>query len=123
MILTPNGLAALFGRLTDPTERETYASLISYVGSLPPGDELFRLTELQGLPSLIGMRIPDALMQFLAELREQTNAAAENHAKMDSRLVKLPSEIAAGVGPTEIATRLAMKTTAARARTFFVGGI
>jgi hypothetical protein len=54
VIRTPNGLAALFGRLTDPTDRETYASLISFVDSLPPGDELSRLVELLGLLSLLG---------------------------------------------------------------------
>jgi hypothetical protein len=56
VIRTPNGLAALFGRLTDPTDRETYASLISFVDSLPPGDELSRLVELLGLLSLLGQR-------------------------------------------------------------------
>jgi hypothetical protein len=100
---TPNALAGLAGRLTDPQDRETYAALISYVNSLPPGDELFRLMQLLGLLSLVGQRVPDALAEFLAELREQTKAAGNYHAQVDKRLAYLPQEIAAGIDVGAIA--------------------
>jgi hypothetical protein len=100
---TPNGLAGLAARLTDPRDRETYAALISYVNSLPPGDELFRLVQLLGLFSLVGQCVPDALAEFLVELREQTKAAGNYHAQVDERLEHLPQEIAAGVDVGAIA--------------------
>jgi hypothetical protein len=100
---TPNELGVLAGRLTDPQDRETYAALISYVNSLPPADELFRLVQLLGLLSLVGQRVPDALAEFLAELREQTKAAGNYHAQVDKRLAHLPQEIAAGVDAGAIA--------------------
>ncbi len=103
MTRTPNGLAALFGRLTDPQDRETYAALISFVDSLPPGDELFRIVELLGLLSLVGQRVPAAFGEFLAELRSQTQAAKVYHGQIDARLAGLPSEIAAGVDVAGVA--------------------
>jgi hypothetical protein len=103
VIRTPNGLAALFGRLTDPTDRETYASLISFVEALPENDELFRIVELLGLLSLVGQRVPVALAELLAELRGQAKAAAHYHGQVDARLAILPQEIAAGVDPGAIA--------------------
>ena len=103
---TSNGLAALFGRLTDPTDRETYAGLISFVDALPENDELFRIVELLGLLSLVGQRVPDALAELLAELRGQSKAAADYHGQVDARLAALPSEIAAGVDPGAIANAM-----------------
>jgi hypothetical protein len=103
VIRTPNGLAALIGRLTDPTDRETYAGLISFVESLPPGDELFRIVELLGLLSLLGQRVPGALGELLSELRSQTKAAADYHGQLDTRLAALPQEIAAGVDVAGVA--------------------
>jgi hypothetical protein len=94
------------GRLIDPQDRETYAALVSYVNSLPPGDELIRLMELLGLLSLVGQRVPDALAELLAELRGQSKAAADYHAQVDARLAALPSEIAAGVDPKVIAEQM-----------------
>jgi hypothetical protein len=102
-VTTPSSIVSLAGQLTDPQDRETYAALISYLNSLPPGDELFRLVELLGLLSLVGQRVPDALGEFLAELRAQTKAAGEYHGQVDARLARLPQEIAAGVDPTAIA--------------------
>jgi hypothetical protein len=106
---TPNALAGLAGRLTDPQDRETYAALISYVNSLPPGDELSRLVQLLGLLSVIGQRVPDALAEFFAELREQTKAAGNYHAQVDELLAHLPQEIAAGVDPGAIAKAMSEK--------------
>lgn len=91
------------GRLIDPQDRETYAALVSYVNSLPPGDELIRLMELLGLLSLVGQRVPDALAELLAELRGQSKSAADYHGQVDARLAALPREIAAGVDPKAIA--------------------
>jgi hypothetical protein len=101
-----NGIVSLAERLTDPTDRETYAHLISYVHSLPPGDELRRLVELLGLVSLIGQRIPGAAAELLAEMRAQAKAAVDYHAQVDSRLAGLPGEICAGVDVDEIAKSL-----------------
>ena len=104
MIATkPDALSSLAGRLTEPQDRETYAALISYVNSLPPGDELFKVVQLLGLLSLLGQRLPDALAEFLAELRAQTKAAGNYHDKLDERLASLPNEIAQGVDPSAIA--------------------
>ncbi len=94
------------GRLIDPQDRETYAALVSYVNSLPPGDELIRLMELLGLLSLMGQRVPDALADLLAELRAQAKAAGDYHAQVDARLADLPKEIAAGVDPKTIAEQM-----------------
>ena len=91
------------GRLIDPQDRETYAALVSYVNSLPPGDELIRLMEMLGLLSAVGQRIPDALGEFLQELRDQTKAVATYHGQVDARLAALPQEIASGVDPAAIA--------------------
>ena len=102
----PNALAGLLGRLTDPQDRETYAALISFVGSLPEGDELFRIVELLGLLSLVGQRVPDALAEFLAELRAQTKVAETYRAQVDARLAKLPGEFAAGIDPAAIAREM-----------------
>jgi len=96
-------ITTLAGRLSDPQDRETYAALISYVNSLPPGDELIRLVELLGLVSLVGQRVPDALVELLAELRSQTKAAADYHGQVDARLAALPKEIAAGVDVAGVA--------------------
>ena len=103
MIRNSNGLAALFGRLTDPKDRETYAALISFVDSLPEGDELFRLVELLGLLSLVGQRVPMRSASFFTELRAQTKATANCHGQMDARLAALPQEIAAGVDVARLA--------------------
>ena len=100
-------LAGLAARLTTPEDRETYAALISYFDSLPPGDELFRLVQLLGLLSLLGQRVPDAITDLLTELREQTAVAADYHAQLDRRLASLPSEIAAGVDAGAIAQGMA----------------
>ena len=96
----------LAGRLIDPQDRETYAALVSYVNSLPPGDELIRLMELLGLLSQMGQRVPDALAELLIELRRQSRAAADYHGQVDARLAALPSEIAAGVDPGAIANAM-----------------
>jgi hypothetical protein len=104
MIATrPDALSSLAGRLTEPQDRETYAALISYVNSLPPGDELFKVVQLLGLLSLLGQRLPDALAEFLVELRAQTKSAGSYHHKLDERLARLPNEIAQGVDPSAIA--------------------
>ena len=87
----------LASRLTDPIDRETYAALMSYLNSLPPGDELVRMAELFGLLSLLAQRVPDALADAMTELRELTDAARDYHAKIDERLANLPKEIAEGV--------------------------
>jgi hypothetical protein len=96
----------LAGRLTNKQDRETYAALISYVNSLPPGDEFVRLAEMLGLLSLVGQRVPDALGEFLAELRAQTKAAATYHSQVDARLAALPQEIAAGVDIAGVANSM-----------------
>jgi len=98
-----DGLADLSTRLTDPGDRETYATLISYFHSLPPRDELFRLAELLGFLSLLGQRIPDALRESLEILRQQSQSAALYHQELDARLARLPAEIAKGVDPEELA--------------------
>jgi hypothetical protein len=99
----PDALTSLADRLTDPQDRATYAALISYFDSLPPGDDLLRLAELFGLLSLLGQRLSDVLGEFLAELRAQTRASADYHAEVDGRLARLPDAIAAGVDPDAIA--------------------
>jgi hypothetical protein len=101
--VSTSSVIGLAGRLIDPQDRETYAALVSYVNSLPPGDELIRLLEILGLLSAVGQRIPDAAGELLAELRSQTKAAETYHGQVDTRLAKLPSEIAAGVDPKVIA--------------------
>jgi uncharacterized phage infection (PIP) family protein YhgE len=98
---TPDTLANLAARLT-PADRESYAALISYRDSLPPGDEFARLMELVGLLSLLGQRIPDAAVELLTELRSQTKTAAAFHSQITERLAGLPGEIAKGVDAAEI---------------------
>jgi hypothetical protein len=73
---------------------------------LPPGDEFRQLIEMLGLLSLLGQRLPDALGEFLAELRAQTKATAQYHGQVDARLAALPSEIAAGVDPATVANSM-----------------
>jgi hypothetical protein len=99
-------IAGLAGRLTETQDRERYAALISYLNSLPPGDEFRKLAELLGLLSLLGQRIPDALAELLNELRTQVTAANKYHAQVDVRLASLPDEIAAGVDIDTMANSL-----------------
>lgn len=103
---TPNVIAGLAARLDNTQDRETYAALVSYINELPPGDEFRQLMEMLGLVSLVGQRLPDALAEFLAELRSQTKAAADYHGQVDARLAALPREIAAGVDPKSIAQQM-----------------
>ena len=98
-----NALAGLAGRLTDPEDRERYAAIVLYLQALPPEDEFRHLAELLGLLSLAGQRVPEALAEFLSELRTQTKATAAYYGQVDSRLAGLPQEIAAGVDPVVIA--------------------
>jgi len=99
---TPNAIAGLAARLTDSQDREAYAALVSYINELPPGDEFRQLTELLGLLSLVGQRVPDALAELLQELRTQTTAAKEYHRQVDARLASLPSAITSGIDLTGI---------------------
>lgn len=96
-------LTGLAARLTKPEDRETYAALLSYFHSLPDHDELFHIVELLGLLSLLGQRLPEALSEFLAELRAQTEASSDYHCILDKRLAGLPQEIVAGVNMAAIA--------------------
>jgi hypothetical protein len=100
--LPVHNLASLAGRLTDTKDRETYAALMSYLNSLPPGDELVRMAELFGLLSVLGQRVPAALAEAMTELRELTTATGDYHAKVDDRLAKLPGEITEGVNVDKI---------------------
>ena len=100
-------IAGLAGRLKETQDRERYAALISYLNTLPPGDEFRKLAELLGLLSLLGQRKPDALAEFLNELRTQAAAASKYHAQVDFRLSSLPDEIAAGVDIDTMAKSLA----------------
>jgi hypothetical protein len=101
----PASWANLAARLT-PADRESYAELISYRDSLPPGDEFARLMELVGLLSLLGQRIPDAAVELLAELRSQTKNAAAFHSQIGERLAGLPREIAKGIDAGEMVLKL-----------------
>jgi hypothetical protein len=105
--VTRSALADLVARLTEPKDRDTYAALISYFDSLPPGDELFQLAQLLGLLSLLGQRVPDAVAELLIEVRDQTAAAAEYQAQVDALLASLPQEIADGVDAGAIAQAMA----------------
>ena len=100
---TANDIAGLASRLTDTRDRETYAELMCYLNSLPPGDEFRRLAELLGLLSLVGQRLPDAFAEYLAELRQLTGTAGEYYSRVDERLAGLPQEIASGVDARAIA--------------------
>ncbi len=95
----PNVIASLADRLTNTQDRETYSALMCYLNRLPPGDEFRQLAELLGLLSLLGQRIPDALVEFLEEFRLKTKAEAEYCAKVEARLANLPKEIADGIDP------------------------
>ncbi len=101
-----SALQSLAARLTDQEDREAYAGLISYFDSLPPNDELFHLVQLLGLLSLLGQRVPEALAELLAELREQTKLSAEYRTRVEARLKNLPQEIAEGVGADTLAKTL-----------------
>jgi hypothetical protein len=96
-------MARLAGRLEQTQDREAYAALMTYLSSLPPGDELRRVAELMGLLSLLGQRLPDALAAALAELRELTERAGDYYGEIDARLAGLPAEIATGVDVSKVA--------------------
>jgi hypothetical protein len=68
---------------------------------------LFRLAQLLGLLSLLGQRVPDAITEFLTEVRDQTVATAEYHAQLDRRLASLPQDITEGVDIGAIAKGMA----------------
>ena len=93
-------LAALGGRLAVSEDQAAYARLVSYISSLPAADEFRQLTELLGLLTLIGERIPVAAVELVAEIRAQTETAAEYHAAIEARLASLPSAITAGIDIT-----------------------
>ncbi len=100
-------LGTLAARLTDTQDRETYAELMSYLNSLPPGDELSRVAELFGFVTLLGERVPAALADAMTELRELAMTSADYHAQVEERLAKLPAEIIEGVKPDKIAKDMA----------------
>lgn len=104
---SPRALAGLAARLTDPQDRETYAGLISFIDSLPENDELFRLAQLLGLVSLVAERMPDAMADFLATIRQETKTTADYRSRLEERLARLPDEFAAGVDPAAIANAMA----------------
>ncbi len=93
-------LAALGGRLAVSEDQAAYARLVSYISSLPAADEFRQLTELLGLLTLIGERIPVAAVELVAEIRAQTETAAEYHAAIEGRLASLPYAITAGIDIT-----------------------
>jgi hypothetical protein len=98
-----DSMARLAGRLPQTQDREAYAALMTYLSSLPPGDELRRVAELMGLLSLLGQRLPDALAAAITELRELTERAGDYYGEIDARLAGLPAEIAAGVDVSKVA--------------------
>ena len=98
-----DSMARLAGSLPQPQDREAYAALMTYLNSLPPGDELRRVAELMGLLSLLGQRLPDALAAAITELRELTERAGDYYGEIDARLSGLPAEIAAGVDVSKVA--------------------
>jgi hypothetical protein len=110
----PDALSSLAGRLPDPQDREWFASLVSYVDSLPPNDEFVKIAQLFGFLTLIGRELPEHLAQERGQLREllvkaradflqQIKTNASYHDKLTERLNKLPEEIAEGVKPDAIA--------------------
>jgi hypothetical protein len=102
-----SSLKSLAARLTEPSDREAYAALVSYVNSLPPGDELSRLAEMLGLVSLLSQRIPDAIGELLVELRHEKVSVRLYGEAVDSRLANLPHEMACGVDVGAVAAELA----------------
>jgi hypothetical protein len=99
-------LIGLADRLTAPTDKETYAALLSYFDSLPADDDMLKLAQLLGFVTLIGSQLPGALNDLLKEIRAQEASAAEYHERIDTRLAKLPEEIAEGVDPEDLADAL-----------------
>ena len=106
MSITQDSLSSLAAQLTDSQDRETYAALIAYFRSLPPNDELFHLAQLLGFLSLLGQRLPQALGDFLIELRAERKSTNEYYALVQERLVRLPQEIVAGVDWTALSQAL-----------------
>ncbi len=102
-LATSNALAGLAGRLTDLEDRERYAAIVLYLQALPPEDEFRHLAELMGLLSLLGQRLPDALADAMAELRQLTDRAGAYYGEIDERLAGLPGAITAGVDVGRIA--------------------
>jgi hypothetical protein len=99
-------LVGLVDRLTAPTDKETYAALLSYFDSLPADDDMLKLAQLLGFVTLIGSQLPGALNDLLGEMRAQEASAAKYHERIDARLAKLPEEIAEGVDPEDLADAL-----------------
>jgi hypothetical protein len=99
-------IARLASSLPQTQDREAYAALMTYLSSLPPGDELRRMAEMLGLLSLVGQRLPDALAAAITELRELTERAGDYYGEIDARLAGLPAEIAAGVDVNKVATEM-----------------
>ncbi len=112
MTTTPDALAGLAARLTDPTDRETYAALLLYRDSLPPGDEVRQMLHLFGLLSLLGQRVPAALADAMTELRELNNSASDYHDKINQRLANLPGEIADGLNVEKMGEAFRQQFTA-----------
>lgn len=91
------GLASLSDRLAVAEDRAAFARLVSYISGLPASDEFRQLTEMLGLLTLIGERIPVASAELVAEMRSQASTVAEYHSALESRLAALPVSIATGI--------------------------
>lgn len=101
-VASNKGLAVLGDRLAIAEDRAAFARLVSYISRLPAADEFRQLTEMLGLLTLIGERIPEAAAELLTELRLQSNTLAEFHSAIEARLAVLPSTITAGIDLTGI---------------------
>jgi hypothetical protein len=107
-------LMRLAQSLSGAQDRESYAALVSYIHSLQPTDELAKVAQLFGFLTLMGHELPEAIASEQAKLREllfqahadfqkEVQTSAGYHDRLNERLSRLPSEIAAGVRPEAIA--------------------
>ncbi|MGH9640351.1 MAG: hypothetical protein ACRD3Y_09840 [Bryobacteraceae bacterium] len=113
-----DALSRLITRVSDPQDRESYAALVSYLHSLPPGDEFAKVAQLFGFLTLLGRELPEhledqrqqlrkLLLDAHAEFKKQVQTNARYHDQLAERLGRLPEEMAEGVKSADIAKTMA----------------
>jgi hypothetical protein len=113
----PESLFDEIAKLLPANQREHFYRRMAHLRNLNPNDEILQVTEAMGFLALIIRQTPAAIAaerkQFEAVFASAVSAlqiahrnTAEYRQQLESRLARLPDEIAAGISPDVIASKI-----------------